>query len=199
MKLLHRLPRIALAVAVAGVTALALLNLPSGTPWPMAFLIIAGFAAIYGFLDYFLPYLVAALRLGKLRSSSRFGSVEANLLGDLAHLHSDSPNKKKWALAFLPYPELVVRLTVRSHTALTLTPEAAEWFGPDSYELFSALIREYKCTPRSALAAAYRLMAAGSKDYTTFYGHCESASVEAALLAVEHDLPIEYARELAAE
>lgn len=199
MNLFRRLPSIALATVLAGVTAFSLLNLPSGTPWPLAFLIIAGFAAIYGFLDYFLPYLVAALRLGKLRSSSRFVGVQENLLGDLAHLHSDCPNKKKWALALLPYPELVVRLTVRSHTALTLTPEAAEWFGEDSYELFYALIREYKGTPRTALDAASRLMATGSKDYELFYGHCESASVEAALLAIEHNLPIEYARELAAE
>lgn len=208
---LPRAASAALATAIGGACLIALLNLPSGTPWPLALLIIAGFSAIYGFLDYFLPYAVMCFRLRRL-SSSRFKGVRETYLGALAQLHSEYPkrssfrtqqlgrSRSKWALALLPRPELTMLVTTRRHNGLDILPaESVKWLGDDSYEMFHSLIIVHEGTPRSAITDTSRLMAIGYTDYETFYGYCESAGVEAALLAIEHDLPLEYARELTAE
>lgn len=193
------LPSVLLLTVMVSVTIFSLLNVPSDTPWPMAFLIVAGFAAIYGFLDYFLPFLLMAHRLRRLHSS-RVPGVSADFLGDMARAHSQTSARGKWSLALLPYPELIVRMTLGANPAMKFEKSKDYgWAGEHLYELVFALQHTYHLNLRSTVSVLARLRTAGLTDFTLFHGYCESAGVEAATLAIEYDLPLEYARELAAE
>lgn len=200
--------RVFVAIFAVGMGIALIITALTNVPWLWYIAIPLVVAAFVLLIDYFGPLGIAYLRLRKMKSSP-VETVREEWSYDLyTHYTSLYGRNARWRFVLQPYSHLVYEMACKAFYGLQEPVRGntryREWFGAEVYPLLTVILHDDD-GPRQEDEEAedylyrvlHRMMAANIQDYPTFYGYCASAGTEAALIAFEHDLPIDYAKELA--
>lgn len=199
--------RVFTAILAAGLGIALIITALANMPWLWYIAIPLTVAAFALLIDYFGPLSIAYLRLRRMKNST-IEEVREEWSYDLYTFYTGLRGRRaRWRFVLQPYSHLVYEMSCKVFYGLQEpvgdNTQYREWFGAEFYPLLTVVLHNDTAPGRGEEVEDYltgvlnRMMAADIQDYPTFYGYCESASTEAALIAFEYDLPIDYAKELA--
>lgn len=158
-----------------------------------------GLMLVYSIVTHLGPLGIVYLRMRRLRHSIVEEARQEWAYDMHTYFGRLTDMADKWDFARQPYGLLVYEMAAGMFYDIPKTVHDAryrEWFGAEAYSLFHVIV-EFDNDNSFLHETLDRMMAANIQDYATFYGYCDAAGVEAALIAFEHDLPIDYAKAMA--